>query len=230
MILTGFATCVHSQKNDHCCLTGEYKDRYCIVDLVSRIELETARLQYSGKHGAYCGKGTSRREESFVPMNTGVAMPWGLWPSNHMLAMSWMPPREMLPPGFWNSAVGLGKSTTPFPSLGQSNSSPKLSQSSNSARYCVKDLKTGKSIFLDPSFNLARQPRDDERLLSNSNNSRDGYKFNQSEPESSSQTQLGPKRFHSSASKLLGTHGDNGCKDDHSEGTVQLLRNHHVPG
>eukprot|EP00890_Picochlorum_soloecismus_P000802 jgi/Picsp_1/1722/NSC_05195-R1_heterogeneous nuclear ribonucleoprotein f len=221
----------HALKKDHCCLTGQYKDRYCLVDLISRIEMEAARLQYSGNHGPSRGNGVSHRRDSLIPMNTMVAMPWGLWPNNQMLSMPWMPPREMFLPEIWNSGVGgQGQSLPPFQSPTQSNSSQKPQQNSNSARYCVKDLKTGKSIFLDPSFNPASQPRDDERLLRNSNSSRDCHKLIQSDPESSSQTQMGPKRFHSSSSKLLSARGEKEYKDDHSEGTVQILRNRQVSG
>ena len=176
---------LHLQKKDHCCLTGQYKDRYCLVDLSSRIEMEVAGLQDSSNHVPCRGNHVSQGRESFIPMNT-VAMPWGPWSSTHMLSMPWMPPRGMLLPGIWNSGVGVpGQS---FQSPNQSSSGQNPHQNSNSARYCVKDLKTGKSIFLDPSFNLASQPRDDDRLLRNSNSNGDCCKLNQSDPESSSQT------------------------------------------
>jgi len=187
--------------------------------------MEVAGLQDSSNHVPCRGNHVSQGRESFIPMNT-VAMPWGPWSSTHMLSMPWMPPRGMLLPGIWNSGVGVpGQS---FQSPNQSSSGQNPHQNSNSARYCVKDLKTGKSIFLDPSFNLASQPRDDDRLLRNSNSNGDCCKLNQSDPESSSQTQIGPKRLHSSSSKLISVRGEKEYKDDRSEDTVQFLRNHHA--
>ena len=223
---------MRSQKKDHCCLTGQYKDRFCLVGIVSRIEMEAARLQYSSNYVPSRGNGVSPRKDSFIPMNGRVATPWCLWPGNRVLPMPWMPPREMLLSGIWNSGFGAsGLSSPPFQSpSSQTNSGEKPLQTFKSARYCVKDLKTGKSIFLDPSFNLASQPREDEKLLRNSNSSRDCDRLNQSDPESSSQTQMGPKRFHASSTKISSAVGEKEWKDDHSEGTVQFLRNHQASG
>ena len=168
MSLSEFQTHVSypMQEKDHCCLGGEYKDRYCLLQPATRMEMEADLLRFSSRTSANQRQGNgvqSSRLASAFPrfMNT----PRG---GNVMFLQSEKPPVDghQIHPGYFQRVLYPPFMAQPcsvdvacFPWLNAQLQGFPNNRSQNvpvgastEARYYVKDLQTGKSLYLNPNF------------------------------------------------------------------------------
>lgn len=156
-------------KRDKCSLSGRFRDKCCRLFMIPRIEMELEILRNSHAREFHARRGP-RFDKSMIMQQ--MFNPYNIYHGRSFLDTRMFLPGATHRPCL-RPSTGPRGSGSDNRSINSSHSD--LSDQSNAPRYYVKDLETGKFLYLDQGFAPAAIPSDQNRNGNNKGDSKSGF-------------------------------------------------------